>query len=271
MRNEAVNLKGLLLLVLTFMTLLFVGPFITTAPTLDKGLAIHPDFLPGMVPGVQPPSPSFYELTLARVNLVGTIAYDSYGVHEWQLIRNWILTAHLARFRAFVDLWGDEHDPGSVVRDVQRAANAGADVIFLDEILSTYEMNQTTLQAIINAGRSLNPNLQYYMNEWDTMYIRRAYEWTIDYPYVGVAEDNYNNMSMIDLNIQLGSQYGKAPAVWLIFARGSQDFDCWLHLDQWTEYVQQRGISAFFWFIDPAGTWKANWPSVVAFDPESYV
>jgi hypothetical protein len=254
-----------------FMTLVCVAPFIPTAHTLDKGLVIHPEYLLGMLSGARSLVPSFSELALAKFNLIGTIAYGNFGPSDWELVRKWILIAHLAGFRVFINLWGDEHDPSSVTRDVQQAVNMGADVLFLDEILSIYEMDQTTLQTIINAGRSLNPNLQYYINEWDATHIRRAYEWTTSYAYVRVAEDNYNDKSLIDLNIQLGAQYGKAPAAWLIFAKGSQDFDCYRNLDNWIAYGQLRQISAFFWLIDPAGTWTAKWSSVVAFDPGAYV
>jgi hypothetical protein len=197
------------------------------------------------------------------------MAYGSYGPHEWELVRKWILTAHVAGFMVFINVLANSGD--QVAGMTQQSAIIGADIVVLDEPISLFPsyMTQAQLQSVINTGRAANPNLQYLITEWGPTYIRRAYEWTTAYPYVRVAEDNYNDKSMIDLNIQLGAQYGKAPATWLIFAKGSQDYDCYRNLDNWIAYGQQRGISAFFWFIDPAGTWTANWSSVVAFDPRA--
>jgi hypothetical protein len=216
--------------------------------------------------GGQSGAPSFSELKAAGFTLIGTIAYESWDWSwDWQLAKTWVQNAHAAGFRVLIDTI-TESNVNNVAVMVQYAAQIGADVIALDEVLSIFpSMTQTQLQAAINAGRAVNPNLQCYINEWDPTYITRAYQWTSAYPYVRVAEDQYNDKSEIDYNIQLGAQYGKAPAAWLIFAKGVQDYDCWLHLDQWLAYAKTKNIEPLFWWVDAAGTWKTEWSQVVAY------
>jgi hypothetical protein len=216
-------------------------------------------------------APSFSELRSAGFDLIGTIAYGSWSPsYEWVKARSWVQSAHAAGFTVLIDTIARRGD--QLADMTQNAAKIGADIVALDEPISSFPtyVNQSILQSIIDAGRAVNPKLQFLINEWSPDYIREAYEWSAEYSFVRVATDDYYNKSTIDLGIQLGGQYGKKPIVWLIFARGSQDFDCYEHLDDWILYVEQREVSAIFWWIDPMNTWQAQWSRVVAFDPYAY-
>jgi hypothetical protein len=234
---------------------------------LDKGLVIGAEYVVGVATG----APSFSELKSAGFDLIGTIAYSSWSPsYEWVKAQSWVQSAHAAGFTVLIDTLA--HSGDQLAGMTQNAAKIGADIVALDEPISAFStyVNQSILQSIIEAGRAVNPNLQFLINEYSPDYIREAYEWSAEYSFVRVATDNYNDKSVIDLGIQLSMQYHKETIVWLIFARGSQDFDCYEHLDDWILYVEQGEVSAIFWWIDPMNTWQAQWSKVVAFDPYAY-
>jgi hypothetical protein len=231
---------------------------------VQKSIVIGAEYTIGGLSG----APSFSELKVAGFTIVGTIAYGSWDPNwEWKKAQTWVQAAHTAGFKVLINVLANSGD--QVLGMTQQSAIIGADIVALDEPISLFRsyMTQTQLQSIINAGRALNPNLQYFINEWAPADIQTAYQWTTSYPYVRVAEDQYNDKTIIDYNIQLGAQYGKAPATWLIFAKGVQDYDCWLHLDQWLAYTKTKNIEPLFWWVDAAGTWKTEWPQVVAYTP----
>ena len=247
-----------------------IGLLIPTAPNLDKGLMISPEYLPGMLSGARSSGPLFSELALARFNLVGTMVYGSDDPHRWELVTKWILAAHATGFRTFVNLYGDGKNVSTVAEFTRLAASTGTDIVALDEVISIFNMTQPQLEAVIETGLTVNPKLRFIVNEWSPDHIGEAYEWTAKYASVSVATDNYYDKTVIDLGIQLAVQYGKRPISWLIFVKGSQDFDCSKNLDDWIAYVEMRQIGAMFWAIDTAGTWTSQWSKVVAFDPLLY-
>ena len=258
--------------VLTLMSVLALStiiPLTPTAPTLDKGLMISLEYLPGMLSGARF-GPSFSELGLAKFNLVGTMVYGNNEPRTWDLITDWILAAHAAGFRTFVNLYGDETNVSTVAEFTRLAAYTGTDIVALDEVISIFNMTQPQLEAVIEAGLAANPRLRFIINEWSPDRVRNAYDWTAKYAPVSVATDNYYNKTVIDLGIQLAVRYGKRPISWLIFIKGSQDFDCSKNLDDWITYVETRQIGAMFWAIDTAGTWTSQWSKVVAFDSLLY-
>jgi len=231
---------------------------------VDKGLIVDASYVVDGRSG----APSFSDLKAAGFNLIGTIAYSSWTPNwEWKKTQQWVQAAHAAGFKVMINVLANN---GSKVAGMtQLAANIGADIVALDEVISLFPsyMTEARLQSIIEMGRAANPNLEYFINDWSNANIAKAYQWTTSYPYVRVAEDDYNVKSTIDWNIQLGKQYGKAPAAWLIFAKGSMNFDCYNNLDQWLTYAHQRNISTLFWLIDEAGTWNTLWPKVVSYTP----
>jgi hypothetical protein len=227
----------------------------------EKGLAIAAEYALGLSRG----APSFLQLKIARFSLLGTIADWHWGSHEWNLVSKWIAAAHIAGFRVFIDLIGDERDSSTVMEMTLSAASSGADIIALDEPLARYKMSETSLQSVIEAGLSRNPALQFIINEYEINDIRNAYSWTANYTSVSIATDSYNNKTIIDVGIQLSLKYGKKPLAWLIFAKGSQDFDCYTNLDNWIAYVKERHVEVLFWLIDLRGTWKTQWNKVFCY------
>ena len=229
----------------------------------QKTLIIAPQFF---FNETSAPAPSFSTLQSGGFTTVGTIAYASWTPgQEWAETQTWIQSVKAAGFKAAIDLCTTSGD--QILNMTEEAATIGADVVFLDEIISQYPsyVTESVLQSIILAGRSINPNLQYYINEWNETYLDDAYAWTVNYPYVQVADDNYNTESVIDYNINLASQYAKTPAAWLIFAQGTQDFQCYEDFSSWLAYAQTKQEDTLFWYVDPNQTYVTDWPLVLAF------
>jgi len=233
----------------------------------DKGILLGIDIVTRGLPG-----PSFTDLKQANFTLVGTYV-DKGSASEWSSIATWINAAKAAGFRTFV-MAGPFPQPK--VQDVvktgiyatKKAAAIGADIVELDEFITCPTCNGLTesqFQSIIEAGLAVNPNLKFVVTDWSSQALTTLFSWTSDYACVRVANDNYNNKGMIDLDVQLSSQNGKAPLTWIIFSKGSSDFDCYLNLNDWIAYTKQANLDALFYYVDAAGTWQTQWSSVVTF------
>jgi hypothetical protein len=224
-----------------------------------KAIVIHPNYILNRASG----TPSFSDLKKAGFTILGTIIEpgQSYDAQYWMAFKTWISSAKAAGFETMLDFWGDAP---TALKLAKGAAATGADILALDELLSASHLTKTELLAVINGALQVNPKVSFIMNEYDVMPVENAYAWTVGYP-VRVATDDYYNLNLIDFNIKAAQTYGKKPAAWLLFARGSQNFTCYTDLNTWISYVRQRPVDVFFWFIDPAGTWKANWQTVATF------
>jgi len=222
----------------------------------ERGIAIE-----DMVLFRNATSPSLSELKQAGFTLVGTYAEPWFDSWHWGVITNWMTSAHKLGLRTFLMIYDT---PSNDVALATKAVSLGSDVLMLDELLSRYNTTRDQLRSIINAGLTAKNRLQFIVNEYVPRNIQNAYAWTSDLSSVRIATDNYDNKSIIDLDISLSANYGKKPLAWLIFAQGSQDFDCYLHLDSWLTYVKQTNINVLWWFVDAAGTWQTQWPLVIA-------
>lgn len=224
-----------------------------------KAIVIHADFIVGGKSG----APSFSTLKSAGFTIVGTLIDPgkSYDSNDWKAFKTWIAAAKAAGFTTMLDFWGDAKTALAIAKN---AAGTGANILALDELLSSSHLTKTQLLAVIKQALKVNPKVNFIMNEYDPVPVQNAYAWTTGYP-VRVATDDYYNLNFIDFNVKTSQQYGKKPGAWLIFARGSQNFTCYNNLDTWLAYVKQRPVDAFFWFVDPAGTWQANWQKVASF------
>jgi hypothetical protein len=233
----------------------------------DKGILLGFDVL---ISGL--PSPSLTDLKQAGFTLVGTYV-KSGSASEWNTISAWIKAAKASGFRTFVMAGPAEEttltDVVKVTIDfVKKAAMLGADIIELDELVTCpycTGFSKSQLQSIIEDGLAVNPTLEFVVTDWSTQALNTLFSWTSEYACVRVANDNYNNKGMIDLDVQLSGQYRKAPLTWLIFSKGSSNFDCYLNLNDWITYVKQAGVDALFYWVDPNGTWQTQWSSIVAF------
>ena len=213
------------------------------------------------------PSPTFSALKAAGFNLLGTAVFDTYGSSEWSTISDWIQTVHQAGFNAFI-MVASTSTPDNYAAWVQRAASIGADIVNLDELMTT--LNQKSLTQVLTAGFNVNPNLGYVITEWDPQLVKKAFHWTSDMSSVCVADDDYSHIEMIDYEIQLATKYNKRPLVWLQFTPGSQLFDCYANFDTWVQTAKQRGVDAQFWRIDSTGYWVQNWPLVASYNLITY-
>jgi hypothetical protein len=233
----------------------------------DKGILVGIDYVTGGGAG-----PSFTDLKQASFTLVGTYV-EKGSASEWSSIATWINSAKAAGLRTFV-MAGPFPQP--TVQDVvktgtyatKKAAAIGADIVELDEFITCPTcsgLTQSQFQSIIEAGLAVNPDLKFVVTDWSSAALTTLFSWTSDYACVRVANDNYNNKGMIDLDVQLSSQNGKTPLTWLIFSKGSSNFDCYLHLNVWITYTKQANLDALFYYIDTAGTWQTQWSSVVTF------
>jgi len=252
---------------LFFVTLLIIGLSMPTlysayasmsVPGVEKGIVYSASYVVKGMGG----APTFSELKKAGFTFVGTIAYLDWKTKDWNQATKWIKSARDAGFVTFIDFWADAN---LAVDMAKRAASTGADILAFDEFLTYYHMSQIQLQTIINASLSVNSKLQFILNEPASDQVRNAYEWTAKYPFVRIATDHYYDKTIIDLGIQLSRTYGKKPAAWLIFAGGSESFDCSTHLDDWLTYVKQRQVDTLFWMVDKEGTWPAQWQKVAGF------
>ena len=207
--------------------------------------------------------PTLSDLRQARFTLVGT---QVTGDGDWPKIGSWITSVHQEGLRAFVFI------TTYVTKDLQvtgawtkKAASLGADVVILDEIISGSNADATAMWSIIEAGLAVNPNLQFIITEYDSYSLQVAYSWTSQYPSVRVANDEYDSKSRIDVNIQLGLNYRKRAYTWLVFNGVSQNFDCYLHLDDWMTYVKQRNTDVLFYWINGNPAWATQWPKAQSF------
>jgi hypothetical protein len=232
----------------------------------DKAMFVDIGILVQKLPG-----PSFSDLKRANFTLVGT--YPKSGSNsEWNTIAAWIKAAKAAGLRTFVQA-GPYPQPTLAmavkvgIDSTKKAASIGADVVELDEFLSasSYAITNSQFISVVQAGLSVNPRLQFIATDWSQQALTTLFSWTSGYKCVRVANDNYNNKGMLDLDVQLSGQYGKVAVTWLIFAKGSSNFDCYANLKDWITYVKQRNMDTLFFWVDPAGTWKTQWPTVAAF------
>jgi hypothetical protein len=248
-----------LLLLMANMAVFVIGTAHATDITAEKGLAISSTF----IVGDSSPALTFSQIKQAHFTLIGTVAYSTFSLSDWDQLTRWITSAHAAGLTTFIDYWAK--DENTAAEMTSRAASTGTDIVALDELLSSYHLSQTELQAVIDTGLKVNSNLQFILNEFQFDQIKNAYAWTAKYPSVRIATDNYYDKSIIDLGIKLGAAYGKTPAAWLIFSQGSQAFDSYTHLADWLAYAKLKNIDTYFWIVDKAGTWNANWQQVVGF------
>lgn len=226
-----------------------------------KGLVIDPDFTVYGRSG----SPSFGTLKRDEFSIVGTNAYYQFQRWDWTRLGAWTQAVHQTGFITLVNLQGDRHSFSTIIEMARQVAGMKVDIIALDEPLSIYHPSEQQLQSALNSILQVNPRQQILMNEWNSTLIRNAYAWTAKYPNVRIATDQYDDKSVIDLGISQASQYGKKSVVWLIFTRGSSNFDCYLHLDQWLAYVRGKHADVLFWYVDSSGTWLSLWRKVAAF------
>jgi hypothetical protein len=233
----------------------------------DKGILLGIDVVTGNAPG-----PSLTDLRKANFTLVGTYVISP-SASVWDSISAWIKAAKASGFRTFVMAGPAEE---STLQDVvkvtielvRKTAMLGADIIELDELVTCPYCNgfgESQLQSIVEAGLAVNPSLKFVVTDWSSQALTTLFSWASDYACVRVANDNYNNKGMIDLDVQLSSQYGKAPLTWLIFSKGSSDFDCYLNLNAWITYTKQANVDVLFYYVDTAGTWQTQWSTVAAF------
>jgi hypothetical protein len=207
-------------------------------------------------------APSFTELKKAGFTHVGTIAYSEFGESEWSRMATWIRSVQKAGFVTFVNFWANAT---AAMEMAKSAAATGADMLALDELLGRYELNEQQLGLVIESALNVNPKLSFILNECVTVQITNAYAWTAKYASVRIATDSYNDKTQIDYGAQVASSYGKKSIAWLIFAKGSMDFDCYNHLDQWLAYAKERPVDVFFWLVDKDKTWTAQWEQVAGF------
>jgi hypothetical protein len=206
-------------------------------------------------------SPSLSQLKQAGFTLVGTYAEPWFDSWHWMTITNWMKSAHQLGLRTF--LMVTDFTPDEDVALAKKAVSVGADVFMLDEVLARYGTTRDQLRSIIDAGQKAKARLQFIINEYRPADIQNAYDWTSDFPSVRIATDDYYNQATIDLGVQLGASHGKRPLAELIFSQGSQDFDCYLHLDSWISYAKQRNIDVLYSYVDAAGTWQTQWQKVI--------
>lgn len=243
---------------LAFSEIPYTAAYASTV-SVEKGLTISSSYVLGDVSG----APSFSQLKQAGFTLIGTVAYSRFTSSDWRQVAYWVKSAHSAGFTTFIDYWAENLKTATDM--TKQAASTGTDLIALDELLSSYHFKQKELQSTIETGLKVNPKLSFILNEFAADQVRNAYAWTTRYASVRIATDNYYDKMIIDLGIKLGSTYGKKPAAWLIFCKGSQNFDSYTHLTDWISYAKQRNIDTYFWGVDSAGTWTTQWQQVVAF------
>jgi hypothetical protein len=235
----------------------------------EKAMFVDIDILVRGLPG-----PSFTDLRQASFTLVGTYP-KSGSASEWNAISSWNKAAKAAGLRTLLQA-GPLPQPtieaalNVAIDSTRKAASIGVDVVELDEFLSatqswSTQFTQSQLLSIIRAGLQVNANLKFIFTEWSSEALNTAFLWTSGYQCVRVANDNYNNKGMIDLDVQLSNQYGRSPLTWLIFSQGSSNFDCYLNLNDWITYVKQAHVDALFFWVDPAGTWQKQVASALAF------
>ena len=226
-----------------------------------KGLVIDPAFTVYHHSG----GPRLETLARTGFTVIGTIAYSEFHDPEWTSLKVWVQSVHATGFVSLVDLTGDQHAFSTEVTMGVRLAAMQVDIISLDEPISMYNLTQPQLHSGMDSILRVNPKQQIMITEYRPDVIEDAYSWTTNYSTVRIATDEYYVKSVIDFGIREASKYGKSPVAWLIFEQGSQDFDCYANLNQWAQYVKDKPVDVFFWYVDRAGTWQAEWHSVAMF------
>lgn len=212
-------------------------------------------------------APSFETLATANFTMLGTIAYYEFQEQDWLRLSSWVQSVNNAGFVSLVDFWGDRHNFSSEVGMAERLAKMGVGLLALDEPISIYNLTQAQLRSGIDAILQANPGQHFLINEYRAGVVENAYAWTTNYTMVRIATDQYDDKSVMDVGIAQASEHGKKPAFWLIFAQGSRNFDCYVHLSEWLTYAGGKSADVFFWFLDSAGTWRNHWEAVASFLP----
>jgi hypothetical protein len=226
-----------------------------------KAIVFAPEYVTKNLAG----APSLSQLKSAGFTMAGVIAYQWFESYHWGKVSRWISLVHSAGLTTFVNVRGDKNNPAGLAAMAKLAGGTKADVVALDEPLSWSHMNLAQLQSTISTLASAYPTLRVLINEYSAPQIANAYAWTAKYPNVRVATDEYDNKRTIDYGMHLGQTYAKSPAAWIIFAKGSLNFDSYVHLDSWLTYAKGKNVDVLFWYIDTSNTWRAQWQKVAAF------
>lgn len=233
----------------------------TSTESRTKGIVFGSEYVTRNLAG----APTLSQLKGAGFTMVGVIAYEWFETFHWQKVARWITSVHATGLTTFVNVRSDRNQPAAMATMVGLAANTGADVLALDEPISWSNMTQAQLQSTISFLTSLHPNIRVLINEYSVPQIADAYAWTAKYSKVSVATDDYYNKQTIDYGARLAQSYGKTPTAWIIFSKGSQNFDSYTHLDSWLTYVKGKNVDVLFWYIDAANTWQTQWQKVAAY------
>jgi hypothetical protein len=214
--------------------------------------------------------PSLEDVKATGVNIVGTTTNAEMSRIEyiWERLTAWIGKAHSLGMKVFLltSLWNEPLTEQTIIYLMKRSAKAGVDYIAFDEFI--YQLNLTKQQydTYFQTALAINKKIQFIITEWDYDSLCKAYEWFNKYAYVRIADDNYNDLRLVDDVIELSQKYrAQLPIVWLIFSVGSQNFDCFQRLGDWMAYVKQRQLDTYFFKIDETGTWQTQWGTVASY------
>ena len=216
--------------------------------------------------------PSLEDAKAAGFTIVGTSTNAEMSTIQyiWDRLEVWTSKAHALGFRVFLltSVWDETLTDAIIVDLMTRSARAGADIIAFDELISILDLTKPQYDMYFQTALAINKKIQFIVTEWDDNSLQKAYTWFNNYPYVRIADDNYNDLSLIDDMTQLATNFSsQQPIVWMIFSKGSMDFHCYLNLDTWMAYVKQRQLDAWFFKIDEFGTWKEQWPMAADYVP----
>jgi hypothetical protein len=268
-------IRSLCLLVLALIVVQVMVPMISAGSSSSTSLApqkalfydsnyITSDRLQGAA------IPSLNDAKAAGITLVGAqinAEMDNYD-YIWQRYTAWASNAHALGLQVFLDtsLWNLPLTNATAISLMRRSALAGADFIAFDELIYNANWAKQQFDACFKAGLAINSRIQFIITEWQETSMTKAYNWFSGYSYVRFAYDGYNDLSAMNGLISLSKTDGtRPPILWLIFSKGSQNFNCYLQLNTWMAYAKQKGLSTFFFKIDESGTWKAQWSKVVAY------
>ena len=211
--------------------------------------------------------PSLADAKAAGVTMVGTTTNaEMSGIDFiWQGLGAWVVQAHALGLQVMflTSVWNLPLTDNTTLLLMKRSAQAGADFIAFDEFITQWNWTKPQFDEYFATALAINGKIQFIVTEWDYDSLKQAYSWFNSYPYVRIADDGYNDLTMINDLVNLAQTLGaKPPIIWLIFSQGSQNFDCYLHLDTWMAYVKQQQLDSYFYKIDEFGTWQTQWLKV---------
>jgi hypothetical protein len=225
-----------------------------TAADKTKGILFEEDVILRNLP-----HPSFRALQLNGFSLIGAGVISHFRYGELPRVAAFISAAHEAGFQVFTLVQANRT---KTIQDARLAAELGVDIVDFDEPLTAKVslLSPADIGEAMGVASAASPGIRFIINEWTEPCLQTLYEWSANRTRVDIAEDNYANITMIDVNINLAREYHKVAYSWLLIINISSIEDAgFRNLPYWVKYVELHPTNILYFKVDAMDRWQQKW------------